>query len=83
MAASVAKTNSDGYFPCVKTPEEAFCAVSSNSVEDLVARFKAAVTTADANVLRCDQENVIRRTAIWLQVDRRHVENYNYELLMI
>jgi hypothetical protein len=38
-------------------------AVLPRTIEDLVARFQAAVTTVDANMLRCARGNVVGRPA--------------------
>jgi hypothetical protein len=70
-------------FPVERHLKKQVYAVPSNGIEDLEARFKAAVTTVDGNVLVCDRENVIRRTAVWLPVDGSHLENRNYDSLMI
>jgi hypothetical protein len=40
--------------------------VPSRTIEDLVARLQAAVTTVDANMLRRARENVVRCTAVSL-----------------
>jgi hypothetical protein len=52
MASSVSGLNSGGFFP-VGTLEGARSYCHSQDIEVLVARLQAAVTTADANMLRC------------------------------
>jgi hypothetical protein len=49
--------------------KEQVYAVRPMTIEDLVARLQAAVTTVDANMLRRVRENAVRRTAICLQMD--------------
>jgi hypothetical protein len=44
-------------------------------MEDLVARFQAAVTTVDANMLRRAQENAVRRTAVCLEMEGGRFEH--------
>jgi hypothetical protein len=61
------QTNSDiflwGYL------KEHVYSVSPRSIEDLMARLQATVATVDSNMLRVVQENVLRRTAVCLEVD--------------
>jgi len=61
------RTNSDiflwGYL------KEHVYAVSPRSIEDLMARLQAIVATVDSNMLRVVQENVLRLTAVCLEVD--------------
>jgi hypothetical protein len=44
-------------------------AVPSRTIEDLVGRLQAAVTTVDTNLLRRVRENAVRRTAVYLEMD--------------
>jgi hypothetical protein len=44
--------------------KEQVCAVHPTTVEDPVARLKAAVTTVKANMLRRVQKNAVRQTAV-------------------
>jgi hypothetical protein len=50
-------------------------AVPPRTIDDLVARLQAAVTTVDANMLRHVQENAVWRTAIYLEMNRGHFEH--------
>jgi hypothetical protein len=50
VASLVIGTYSDGYFPVRK---ELIYAVPLRAIVNLIGRLKAAVTTADGNVLRC------------------------------
>jgi hypothetical protein len=55
-------------------------AVPPRTIEDLVPRLQAAVTTVDANVLRRVRENAGRRAVVFLVMDRGHFEHFcNYE----
>jgi hypothetical protein len=49
--------------------KEQVYAVPPRTIEDLVARIQTAMTTVDANMLRCVRENVVRRTAVYLEMD--------------
>jgi hypothetical protein len=49
--------------------KEHVSAVPPRTIEDLVARLQAAVTTVDENMLRCVRENAVRRTAVRLEMD--------------
>jgi hypothetical protein len=51
MASSVAGSNSYGLFP-VGTREGAYLYCPLLAIEDVMARFKAAVTVVDANLLK-------------------------------
>jgi hypothetical protein len=44
-------------------------AVPPRTIEDLVEKLKAAVTTVDANMLRRVRENAVWRTAVCLEMD--------------
>jgi hypothetical protein len=67
MASSVAGSNSDGFF-LVGTPE-GISLVPPRTIEDLMARLQAAVTTVNASMLRRVQESAVRRTAVCLEMD--------------
>jgi hypothetical protein len=43
--------------------------VPPRTIEDLVAKLQAAVTTVDANMLRYVRQNAARRTAVGLEID--------------
>jgi hypothetical protein len=40
-----------------------------------MAGFRAGVTTFDTNMLRRIRENVVRRTAVWLEMDGGRFEH--------
>jgi hypothetical protein len=80
MASSVAGPNSVEFLP-VGTPEGARLRSPSRTIEDLVARFQAVVTTIVANVFR---ENAVRRNAICLEMTESASNIYcNYEATML
>jgi hypothetical protein len=45
------------------------------TIEDVVARLQAAVTTVDANMLGHIRENAVRHTAVCLEMDGRRFEH--------
>jgi hypothetical protein len=74
MASSVAGSNPYGLFP-VGTLERACLYCPSQTIEDLVAEFEAAVTMVDINVLRCVQKNDVHCTAVCLEMDGDHFKH--------
>jgi hypothetical protein len=50
-------------------PNEHVYALPPRTIEDLVARLQAAMTTADVNMLRNIRENAVRRTAVCPEID--------------
>jgi hypothetical protein len=44
-------------------------AVPPRTIEDLVERLQAAMTSVDANMLRRVRENVLRRSAVCLEME--------------
>jgi hypothetical protein len=55
--------------------KEQVYAVPPRTIEDLVARPQAAVTTVDANMLRRVRENAVRRTDVCLEMGGGRFEN--------
>jgi hypothetical protein len=55
--------------------KEQVYAVPPRTIEDLVARLQAAVTTVDANILRCVRQNAVRRAAVCLEMDGGRFEH--------
>jgi hypothetical protein len=49
--------------------------VFPRTIEDFVARFQAAVTTVDANMLSRVPENAVRRTSVCLEMDGGRLEH--------
>jgi hypothetical protein len=75
IASSVAGSNSDGFFFLWGHLKEQVYTVPPRTIEDLVARLQAAVTTVDANMLRRVPENAVRRTAVCLEMDGDRFEH--------
>jgi hypothetical protein len=50
-------------------------AVPPRTVEDLTARLQAAVTTVEANMLRCVRENAARRNAVYFETNGGRFEH--------
>jgi hypothetical protein len=55
--------------------KEQVYAIPPRTIEDLVARFKAAVTTVDGSMLRRVRENSVPRTAVCLEMDGGRFEH--------
>jgi hypothetical protein len=84
MASSVAGSNSDGFFFVWGHLKKDVCAVLPRTIEDLVARFKAAVTTIHVNMLSRIPENAVRRPAVCREVTESASNNcFNYEGPMV
>jgi hypothetical protein len=74
MASSVAGSNFDGFFLWGHLKEQVYVD-PPRTIEDLVVRLQAAVTTVDANMLRRVRENAVRRTAVCLEMDGGRLEH--------
>jgi hypothetical protein len=72
MASPDTRSNSDGMFLFRHLKEQVY-AVPPRTIEDLVARLQAAVTTVDVNMLRRARENAVRRTAVCLGRFEQHL----------
>jgi hypothetical protein len=55
--------------------KEQVYAVPPRTIEDLVQRLQAGVTTVDAHMLRRVRENAVRRTAVCLEMDGGRFEH--------
>lgn len=74
MDSSVAGSNSDGLL-AVETPEGVSVHRPRQDCVRYRGNLRAAVTTADANVLRCVRQTAARRNAICLEMDGGRFEH--------
>jgi hypothetical protein len=73
MAVSVAGFNSDGFIFLWEHMKKHVYAVLPRTIEDLMARLQAAVTTIGANMFECSRE-CLWRTPVCFEVDGGRLE---------